>query len=223
MEWVRPAGRTDVRALTTARFDGDLAVDDPDGGLAARRSTITGLPWSWLRQVHGSAVVTVGDDPVEGIEADALVTAMAGRVLAIQTADCGPVALVSREGPVGAVHAGWRGVEAGVLPAAVAALRSLGATDVEAWLGPCIGPRAYEFGAVDLDRLVDRFGANLRAVTDAGTPALDLRAAIRASLAEVDVVLVDSAVPCTATETRYFSHRARGEAERHALVVWIEP
>lgn len=223
MEWVRPAGRGDVHVLMTDRSHGDLRIDAPAPELASRRSSIVDRPWSWLRQVHGAGVVVVGDEPALGTQADALVTETPGAVLAIHTADCGPVALVSREGPVAAVHAGWRGVQAGVLPAAVEALESLGGREVVAWLGPCIHSGAYEFGPADLDVLAGRFGDEVRAVTDTGSAALDLPAAIRASLAEAGVPLVEVAPVCTATDERYFSHRARSEPERQALVVWIDP
>ena len=203
----------------TSRAEGDLAIASRPVDLRARLSP---LPWTWLRQVHGADVVTV-TTPGEhaGAQADASVTATPGALLAVGTADCAPVALLA-DGVVGAVHAGWRGIEAGVLGAAVSRMRELGAGDIRAVLGPCIHAECYEFGADDLDRLAKRFGDGVRGVTSAGSPALDVPEAVRLALAELDVALDDEGV-CTACDTGYFSHRARGDDGRQALMVWMEP
>ena len=223
VSWSRPLGRDDVRVRVTDRHDGDLAVGLPTDDLEVRRRTIVDLPWSWLRQVHGARVVAVRDDAVAGLEADALVTDRPGVVLAVHTADCAPVALVSAEGPIGVVHAGWRGVAAGVLPACVTAMRSLGAAEIEAWLGPCIHPGCYEFGADDLDEVAARLGPGVRGRTAGGATALDLPAAVEASLGDAGVPLVAASPACTACDPRWYSHRARGDLGRQALVAWIRP
>ncbi len=103
-------------------------------------------------------MVTVGA-PGEhaGAEADAAVTAVSGCALVVRTADCAPVALLA-DGVVGVAHAGWKGLEAGVLEATVAAMRGLGSGPIRASLGPCIFPGCYEFGEPELSRLADRFG-----------------------------------------------------------------
>jgi YfiH family protein len=216
----------------TGVADGDLAPHagtDPDE-LTRRREAVAPGPWTWLRQVHGSTVVRV-DEPGggAGVEADAAVTDRPGAVLAVHTADCAGVLLwgptASGRPVVGAAHAGWRGLEAGVLEATVAALRDLGATGVTWRLGPCISPSAYEFGDADLDRLVARHGTALRAATPAGRPALDLRAGVAAALsaagARPDHDPGD--VPCTAGDPGWYSWRARGDRGRQAAVVWWEP
>lgn len=213
-----------AHARFTTRDEGDFALDAP--GVEARREAVVGLPWLWLRQAHGADVVVATSSaevgPACGTEADASVTTVPGVALAVQTADCGPVALVSRQGVVGAVHAGWRGAEAGVLAAAVEAMRGLGAVDLEAWLGPCVHPECYEFGPEDLERLVARFGPAVRARTRGGRPALDLPMVIARSLGELGVPL-RGPDHCTACDRRgSFSHRARGDTGRHALVVWID-
>ena len=114
-----------------------------------------------LHQVHSSTVVTVteADDlaALRSREADALVTARPDIALAVLTADCLPVLLVDRQaGIVGAAHAGWKGTLAGVLEATVAAMRTLGASDISAVVGPAISQRAYEVG----DELMDQFLAD---------------------------------------------------------------
>ena len=181
----------------------------------------------WLRQVHGDGVVVVedrSDPPVR--EGDALVTTRADVALGVLTADCAPVALSSPEGVVGAAHAGWAGLAMGVLERTVEAMRSLGAGRVEAALGPCIHAECYRFGADDLDRLAARFGDSVRGTTTTGDPSFDLPAGVAVSLGRAGASLVQPVGECTACTQdagaghRYFSHRARGEAERQALLVW---
>ncbi len=161
-----------------------------------------------------------------GEEADALVSDHPGAALAVLSADCAPVALASPEGVVGAAHAGWAGLTLGVLEATVEAMRSRGAERVEAALGPCIHPECYPFGPAELDRVAARLGDTVRGVDRTGAPALDLPAAVRAALARAGVHLVHDEGTCTACaldghgRPRYFSHRARGEPQRQAMVVW---
>src|SRR5438876_12396346 len=84
--------------------------------VATRRRVVVDLRWTWLRQVHGDRVVTVSSPGAgAGSRADAAVTDQAGCALAVLTADCAPVALASPQGVLGVAHAGWRGLEAGVL------------------------------------------------------------------------------------------------------------
>ena len=179
-------------------------------------------PVSWVRQVHGDGVVVVeGPGHGCGEEGDALVTAHSEAALAIFTADCAPVALASPEGVVGAAHAGWSGVVGGVIERAVDAMRSLGASRVEAALGPCIHAECYEFGAGPLERVVAALDGAVRATTGAGAPALDLPAAVAVALRRAGAHLVHDENVCTACAAdRYFSHRARGERQRQAMVVW---
>lgn len=157
-----------------------------------------------------------------GQEADALVTATAGCTLMVRTADCAPVVLVG-DHAVGVVHAGWQGLLAGVVGEAVAALQSLDPGPLVAHLGPCIRPGCYEFTGPQRDEMAQRFGPALAARTTWGTPALDLPAGVRAALAEAGVTAVHDDAPCTACDTRWFSHRARGEAGRFATVAWLAP
>lgn len=225
-------GRSRIRFTGRAEGDlGSLAERGPDGPSAAletRRRTIADGPWTWLRQVHGADVVVV-TAPGEhaGAEADAAVTAHPDAVLAILTADCAPVAFTSPEGVRGVAHAGWKGLADGVLGAAVRAIRDLGATRVEATVGPCIGAACYEFSPADLDDVARRLGDHVRGVTANGAPALDLPRAVRHELESsgVDRVVFDGG--CTACGTddagapRWFSHRARRDEARQALVSWV--
>jgi len=207
-----------VPYLATDASHGDLAITSE--GVDARRRAVVDLPWSWLHQVHGGDVLVV-TAPGEhaGADADALVTAERGVALAVQAADCAPVALLA-EGAVGVVHAGWRGLAAGVVEHAVEAMRALGAGRVSAVLGPCIRPRCYEFGDADLATVVAALGEGVRSTTAWGTPALDLPAGVRAALAASGIDDVTDTGVCTACSPVHFSFRARQETARHAMVVW---
>jgi YfiH family protein len=216
-----------VHLAFTDVHDGDLCVDLPAEELSPRRHAVAPGAWTWLRQVHGARVLRVAE-PGEGAgeQADASVTDAPGAVLAVHTADCAGVLVwgESPAGPVlGAAHAGWRGLHAGVLEATVEQLGSLGAGEVRYELGPCICPGEYEFGETDLDELVARRGPQLRARTSEGRLALDLRAGVRAALAAAGAV-EDAAAPpeCTAESAQHWSWRARGDAQRQAAVIWFE-
>ena len=216
-------GACPVLARWTGRPEGDLGpVGAGDGReLERRRRALVDRSWSWVTQVHGAGVVVVrepGDGG--GATADALVSAHREACLAVFTADCAPIAMASPEGVLGAVHAGWRGVMGGVVDSAAKAMRDLGASRIDAALGPSIHPECYEFSPGDLDRAADRFGPTVRAMTATGRPALDLPAMVRVSLGAAGVELVADEDVCTACSPTHFSYRARGERQRMALVVW---
>jgi len=143
-------------------------------------------------------------------------------------ADCAPVVLFGSSA-VGVAHAGWRGLQAGILDAAVTALRDasetglIGGGDVFAVVGPHIGPECYEFGAAELEELVAQFGPEVASTTAWGTAALDVGAAVRAALRSCGVQRIIEVGECTSCDAdRYFSHRARRDSGRHAMVVWME-
>lgn len=242
-----PGAGARVRFRTTEKADGDFAVALSAPELAARRAAVVDLPWVWLRQVHGADVVTVtaaNAGEVSGTEADALVTREPGVALAIHTADCVPVLLVSANGVLGVAHAGWQGIAVGVLQATLGAMVGLGASvdGMQVVLGPHIGPECYEFGLDLLAQLDEQLAAptglpgSVRGTTRGGAPALDLHRAVTAALGNalgappggaedgVPTTAVPRAPACTACEAdRFFSHRARAEAGRMATVAWLEP
>lgn len=209
-----------IRILHSRRTDGDFHLEQPAGALLRARRRLLDLPWTQTDQEHGTTVLVV-DRPgaQDGAVADGLVCGIAGVALAIWTGDCAPVALIGTGGWFGAVHAGWRGLERGVLAEAVGMLRQYAPGPVHAELGPCIHPCCYEFGADDLGRLEARFGPVVRGRTTGGRDALDVPAAVRAALAEVDVPL-DNRSECTGCAAdEYFSHRVRAERGRHVMLV----
>jgi YfiH family protein len=172
----------------------------------------------WINQVHGIAVHrATGPTGARTPEADAAVTTARGLPLAVVTADCAPIALAN-DTAVGVVHAGHRGLELGVIEAAVGALREIGTGEVRAYLGPCIHADRYEFGAEDLARLVERFGPGIEGRTASGRPALDIPAAVRRALEACGVdAFVDSDV-CTSASENHFSYRRDGLTGRQVTI-----
>ena len=221
-----PLSLASAHLAFTGRAEGDMGhggdrVTSVRPDVAARRRAVVDLPWTWLHQVHGAGVVRVtrpGDGA--GTKADAAVTAEQGCALAVLTADCAPVALASSEGVIGVAHAGWRGVAAGVIEATVAEMEALGATGIEAAIGPCIHAECYEFSPTDLDAVAARLGDTVRATTAAGGPALDVPAAVGVALQRAGIDTVNDVGVCTACSKGHFSWRARKETQRQATVVW---
>jgi YfiH family protein len=175
--------------------------------------------WVEVNQVHGRDVVVV-DIRQEGAlaDADAIVTARRELPLVIFTADCAPIALVA-DGAVGAVHAGWEGLHAGVVERAVEELRRVSPGPVAAVIGPCIHPERYEFGADLLDRMVAHFGPAVAGRTAEGTPAFDIPAAVRIALERAGVDDIDDVGVCTARSSDHFSYRRDGVTGRQAMLV----
>jgi len=183
-----------------------------------------------LDQVHGAAVLRAGPG-LGGREGDALVTDDPAWLLAVSAADCLPILLLDRRlGAVAAVHAGWRGVAAGVVLAAVDALRhhfGSDPADLSAWLGPCIQGACYQVGpevvaAVTADPRVPSSAA----WPDPGTPdrwRLDVPEAVRGQLLAAGVAAPAIAVSTTCTHCavdRCYSHRRDGgRSGRHWAVV----
>ncbi|MGI9622964.1 MAG: laccase domain-containing protein [Acidimicrobiales bacterium] len=229
MRHVEPSWRLDAEGrsffvLATDRSHGDLAIGQPLAVVDRRRRELIDAPWVWLRQEHGARVVsaaTPGDR--SGVGADGAVTAIAGVPIAVQVADCAPVALFDESGVIGVAHVGWRGLVAGVLDRTLDEMAQLGGTRAAAILGPCIRPESYEFGSTDLDSVAAVVGESARGVTSWGADALDLPGSIRHVLGQRGVDVVAELGGCTAVEADLrWSHRARGDRERQALVAWME-
>lgn len=186
----------------------------------------TGVSFARLSQVHGDVVVHVVDDPPMGPSddvplADALVTTRRGLGLMIRVADCVPVLLADPvAGVVGAVHAGRVGTTLDVVGQTVQRMRSLGATDVRAWIGPHVCGRCYEVPAQMRDEVAAAVPAT-RSETSWGTPALDLGAGVAAQLAAAGVSTVD-VERCTLEDERLHSYRRDGaDSGRLAGLVWM--
>jgi YfiH family protein len=210
-----------IRARCTGWAQGDLAGDGT--AVDRRRRAVVDLPWTVLNQVHGARVVVVeGPGGATGEAADAAVTTTSGAALAVLTADCAPIALGSPQGVLGVAHAGWRGLRAGVIEATVTTMRRLGATRIEAVLGPCIQPCCYPFGEEELHSLEARFGPQVRSVDRFGAPALDLPAGVRTALHSSGATIVGDAAVCTSCSEGHWSWRESRTERRQATVVWRE-
>ena len=216
-DWPAPPG---VNALVTTRALGDMKGEE------ARRRLRALLPAEpvWLRQVHGTAVVDASSAP-PGTAADASLAREKNVVCTVMAADCMPVLLADERGAVVAIaHAGWRGLSAGVLEAAIAAM-AVPAAGIVAWLGPAIGPDVYEIGEEVRAAFVDRDARAAAAFrpTRAGHWNLDLYAVARQRLAAQGVARVFGGGFCTLSDTaRFFSYRRDKASERMAAAIWIQ-
>ena len=209
-----------VRAFITTRVLGDIRSP---GTRAALVATLPAAP-AWLKQVHGTTVVDAAAiDSGSVPQADASFTNRRGTVCTVMAADCLPVLLTARDGSVvGAAHAGWRGLCAGVIERTVAELRVPGA-ELQAWLGPAIGPSAYEVGEEVRAAFLacDPLAAGAFSPTRPGHWLLDLYAIARQRLAACGVTGVYGGTHCTASEpATFYSYRRDKAAERMAAFIW---
>lgn len=194
--------------------DDPIAVRQNRARLAA---AIGAGPVTFMQQVHGRDVHAVTSDSPTEIEAvDALVTQLAGRPLAVLVADCVPVAVIGARA-IGVAHAGRRGVAEGVVAATVAALRNLDEGQLRAVIGPAVCGRCYEVPE-QMQREVVAIAPAADATTRSGTPALDLPAAVEASLRSLGIDSIERSTVCTREDERFYSHRRDGVTGRFALV-----
>lgn len=206
-----------------------LHVGDDAGRVMQNRALLQAqLPAApvWLNQVHGSHVVDAA--AVAGVpDADASFTTRPGVVCAIMTADCLPVLFADAAGAVvGAAHAGWRGLAQGVLQNTVARMREVGAGDISAWLGPAIGPRAFEVGTEVRSAFVDADPAAAPAfvVHPGGKFFADIYQLARLALAGCGVRQVGGGDFCTVSDSaRFYSYRRDRVTGRMATLIWIRP
>lgn len=242
-KWCAPSS---IQSLVTTRAGGvSLAPYDflnlghhvgdlPSNVLANRSLLRIHLPSEplWLTQVHGT---TVSMPSARIDQADAIVSNIPGEVLVIVTADCLPVLLSNRAGTViGAAHAGWRGLCAGVLENTVKAMQSLeidggASSEIVAWLGPAIGPMAFEVGQ-DVVQAFNAFG--IPYTDNAFVPIphkpekylASIYSLARSRLQSVGIQQIDGGDFCTMTQAnQFFSYRRDGVTGRFASLVWINP
>lgn len=237
-DWPAPDG---VRAVSTTRRGGvsqppwaslnlGSHVDDDPECVARNRQHLAatlGLESAsvgWLAQVHGTGLVEL---PADGVpEADAATTVRAGQVCAILTADCLPVLFCDQAGTqVAAAHAGWRGLCNGVLEHVVSRFHSP-AGDILAWLGPAIGPRAFEVGPEVRDAFLAEDPHASEAFSSAGARPGHCMANIyllaRRRLEQAGVSRIYGGDLCTVSDPdRFFSYRRDGRTGRLATLVWL--
>lgn len=219
---------------------GRADADEPEALVANVEAVRRALPVrgiALVHQVHGTGVRIIDRDAAQALDgrdvlreaagrpdplpdADAMVTTVPGIALGIRVADCMPVMLADPQARViGAAHAGRAGLLAGVLPAAVAAMRTAGARNILAWIGPHICGRCYEVPAPMAEDAWRRMPAT-RSTTSWGTPAIDLGAGALAQLEDLGVTAV-GLDPCTLENDDLYSHRRDPGAGRLAGLVWL--
>lgn len=184
----------------------------------------------WLTQVHG-ATVSTPSNPTR--EADAIVSNIPGEVLAIMTADCLPALFSTQSGTViGAAHAGWRGLCQGVLENTVQSMRALANDSKEpilAWLGPAIGPTAFEVGldvieAFEASNVPYPSNAFIPIVEKPGKYLANLYLLAQSRLKTVGIEKITGGEFCTVNQSNhFFSYRRDGVTGRFASLIWIEP
>ncbi|MDN5745066.1 MAG: polyphenol oxidase family protein [Nocardioidaceae bacterium] len=201
----------------------DLAFTDRFGGVEAAADFAPGDGVVRLTQVHGAEVAEAEIPFAAPPEADGVVTGVGGLTLMIRVADCVPVLLADPQSRViGAAHAGRLGVMHGVVPATVERMRSLGAGEITAWIGPHICGLCYEVPA-EMRAEVAAVVPSSSATTSWATPALDLGAGVRAQLAQWGVAVRDTG-PCTRETADLFSYRREGAAAgRQAAMIRCRP
>ena len=220
--------------VSHAPYDGlnlaDHVGDDPEAVAENHRLVLdavgaAGRRLATMQQVHGSQVAVVDDGDAPQPVADALVTKTPGVVLTVLVADCTPVLIWDRRARVvAAAHVGRRGLAAGVVGATVDAMTALhGRPDrMYAVVGPAVCPEHYEVPA-DMQAEVATVVPAANASTEAGRPALDIRAGVLAQLWDCGVRLGMHLPQCTVETSSYFSYRRDGTTGRFAGLVWLEP
>lgn len=249
--WLRPLAQLPgVSSLSSARAGGhsvapyatsNLGLHVGDDPLAVQRNRAEferrlGMSCVWLDQVHGNRVLTVDAQTLRAQPADGAITAERGVGCVVMVADCLPVLMAAPEGrAVGALHAGWRGLSGagemagqGILETGVPALCELAGcepADITVWLGPCIGPTAFEVGAP----VLEAFGVGqqephpaFRLLNGGEAPKwrADLHALAHARLGRLGVRHIHAQGDCTVSDpARFFSFRRDGVTGRQAAAI----
>ena len=177
----------------------------------------------WLEQVHGTRVLTLTSEAYPSKRADAAYSNIPGQVCAVMTADCLPVLFCNRSGTeVAAAHAGWRGLCEGVLEETIACFHDK-PENILAWLGPAIGPEAFEVGPEVRDAFMQKDGAASSAFRPAGDKYYaDIYQLARQRLARIGVTQVYGGERCTLSEKEdFFSYRRDRTTGRMASFIWL--
>ncbi len=221
-----------------------LHVGDEVGAVLANRQLLQqtiggaqGCTPLWLNQVHGTRVIDAAQlihaPSSIPADADASICMQAGIACCVMTADCLPVLfwdIAGRAGRVvGAAHAGWRGLAAGVLHNTVAAMREQGAQEISAWLGPAIGPQHFEVGDDVRAAFASQFSPAIIAASFVAKPGApgkylaDIFALARAALQQVGVQKIFGGGMCTVSDSaQFYSYRRDQQTGRMAALIWLE-
>ncbi|XEI33137.1 peptidoglycan editing factor PgeF [Aeromonas veronii] len=243
MKWIEPdwPAPACVRALSTTR-DGGVSegvfaglnlgahVGDEPARVEANRTRLQQVaaipgPLNWLNQVHGTVVHPVNSHYQQVPDADAACAHEADQACIVMTADCLPVLFCDRAGTVvAAAHAGWRGLKEGVLEASIAAM-GCEPGEILAWLGPAIGPTAFEVGGEVREAfMADQAEAVAAFVPSAndGKWLADIYQLARLRLARAGVTAVYGGEYCTFSDSeQFYSYRRDGQTGRMASLIWL--
>ena len=232
-EWPAPAH---VRSCVTTRAGGvslppfdrlnlGTHVGDDVEAVAHNRQRLQALLgcWpTWLNQVHSPDVVEAA--PAQVLTADASWTATPGVAALVMTADCLPVLFCDRAGTrVAAAHAGWRGLAGGVLENTLKAL-TFDPAETLVWLGPAIGPAAFEVGAEVREAFVAEHAEAASAFVPGAQPGkfmADIYQLARIRLAAQGVTAIYGGGLCTVSDPRFFSYRRAARTGRFASLIWL--
>ncbi len=213
------------------KFNLGLHCGDKAEHAQANRDALTAVLPSrplWLNQVHGTEVLNADEFFQYPATADAAITTQKGRVLAIMTADCLPVVVADSEGRIiGAAHAGWRGLQAGILEKLVRQMQAqFPGSVLQAWIGPAISPAVFEVGA----EVYEAFAATDSALAvffktgeRVGKYFADLPSIAHYKLKQSGVQQVELSHECTyLQENKYFSYRRANPTGRMVTIAYIE-
>jgi hypothetical protein len=239
-DWSAPAH---IHAFTTTRLGGVSAgpfqglnlgahvQDDPAKVTENRRllSENLSLPASlcWLQQTHSTILLKLESNIATDIEADASWTRLKNQPCIVMTADCLPVLVTDKQGSfVCAIHAGWRGLCDGIIEKSIQTIcreRNLAGNDLLVWLGPCIGPNAFEVGnEVRAAFLAQNPQAEAAFTVYRDRWLADLHKLARLRLAPFDVAEISASEHCTFSEPElFYSYRRDGQTGRMATLIWI--
>ena len=227
-DWVRSCVTTRAGGVSQAPYDSfNLAahVEDDLAAVSKNRQRLLsqlGCRPAWLQQVHGITVVQA--DPEQVLEADASWTDVPGVAATVMTADCLPVLFCDRAGTrVAAAHAGWRGLAGGVLESTLDAL-AIDGQETLVWLGPAIGPQAFEVGAEVREAFVAQHEQASSAFVpsqNAGRFMADIYQLARIRLAARGVTAVYGGGFCTYNDARFYSYRRAAQTGRFASLIWL--
>lgn len=201
----------------------DLTCVEENRRILCQQAQLPEMPL-WLEQVHGTRVITLGNQENHDIQADAVYTATAKKVCAIMTADCLPVLFTTIDGlEIGAAHGGWRGLYQGVLQNTLAQFKAP-KHQIMAWLGPAIGPTAFEVGAEVRDAFIEKNSAFNSAFNSHNDKYLaNIYMLARIILAECGISQIYGGDFCTVTDkSRFFSYRREQVTGRMASLIWIK-
>ncbi len=206
--------------MATLRCDSPAAAPTNEREEILRSIESAAPPLAWAKQIH-SALALSARPGICG-EGDALYTEETGLALSVVTADCAPVLLAGPKG-IAAVHAGWRGIAAGVIPATLNKMKGDHGVST-AWIGPAIGPCCYEVGEDVAAQVVTASSPGVAIPGPNGKPHLDLQAAARLQLEAAGVGQVFVLAHCTrCDEEKLWSYRREGKgAGRNMAIIWVQ-